>query len=119
MSSLINYIYDCWYDKQQTTVTSGYHMTDEFDYSIVDAKYLISKEDLEKINLKPVDNIIPGPSRNMPPLDKVNLQSLNKAQLNVILNVKLKPIPQIEKQTKYLPRHPVLRELLDKYQAQY
>ena len=50
----------------------------------------------------------------MPYIDIVNLQSLNKAQLNIILNVKLKPIPYIEKQMYYEPKHPVLRELLAK-----
>ena len=46
----------------------------------------------------PVKDIIPGPSRNMPPMfDKVDLRNLNKAQLDAILSVKLKPTPPIVK----------------------
>ena len=87
----------------------------EKDYSVVDKKYLISKEDLEKINLKPVSNIVANPSRNMPYIDIVNLQSLNKAQLNMILNVKLKPAVPNKKPTYYETKHPVLKELLDTF----
>jgi hypothetical protein len=119
MSFIVNYIYD-YLNPQECVLHAKhdiYHINEDLDndYSVIDKKYLISKEDLEKINLKPVDNIIPNPSRNMPLIDIVNLQSLNKAQLNSILNVKLKPIPYIEKQTKYKPRHPVLREILEKF----
>ena len=78
-------------------------------------KYLISINDLKSVNLTPVKNIIPGPSRNMPPFDKVNLRMLNKAQLNAILNVKLKPVIKKEKTIYYPPRHPVLNELHKKF----
>lgn len=119
MSFIVNYIYDYLNPQKSILYTKNdiYHVNENLDndYSVVDKKYLISKEDLEKINLKPVDNIIPNPSRNMPFIDIVNLQSLNKAQLDSILNVKLKPIPYVEKQTKYKPRHPVLREILEKF----
>lgn len=119
MSFIVNYIYD--YLKPQESILYAkhdiYHLNENVDteYSLIDKKYLISKEDLEKINLKPSDNIIPNPSRNMPIMDMVDLRSLNKAQLNLILNVKLKPTPKLEKQTKFEPRHPVLREILQKF----
>jgi hypothetical protein len=83
----------------------------------LDKKYLITLNDLKSVNLQPVKDIIPAPSRNMPPLfDKINLQNLNKAQLECILNVKLKPIPKLEKIIFYQPRHPVLAELLKKFE---
>jgi hypothetical protein len=64
--------------------------------------YLITTEDLLKVNLKPSNKVIPNPSRNMPPFfDKINLRMLNKAQLHTILSVKLKPIPEIIKQKTY------------------
>ena len=77
--------------------------------------HYVSVNDLYSVNLYPVKDIIPNPSRNMPPFyDKVDLRNLNKAQLNSILNVKLKPIPLIEKNIVYEIRHPCLRELLNK-----
>ena len=119
----MSFIYNFFYnysksepEKQNSNLVSKFHINDnvEDEYSLLDKKFLISKKDLEKINLKPVDNVIPNPSRNMPFMDKVSLQSLNKAQLDIILNVKLKPIPIIEKNNNYEPRHPVLREILQK-----
>jgi len=117
MSSLFTYIYDFMNVKSDTNINNKYHTNEnvEDDYSVIDKKYLISKEELEKINLKPSSDIIPGPSRNMPPLDKFNLQSLNKAQLTTILNIKLKPTPPREKILYYEPKHPVLRELLNTF----
>ena len=75
----------------------------------------VTIDDLQSVNLQPVKDIIPNPSRNMPPFyDKVDLRNLNKAQLNSILNVKLKPTPVIEKKIVYEIRHPCLREILNK-----
>jgi hypothetical protein len=75
----------------------------------------VSINDLKSVNLTPVKDIVPNPSRNAPPFfEKVDLRNLNKAQLNSILNVKLKPIPQLEKVKVYEVRHPCLRELLSK-----
>jgi len=80
-----------------------------------DKKYLVTIDDLKSVNLQPVNNIVPSPSRNMPPMyDKVDLSNLNKAQLYEILNVKLKPVDIIHKTTIYEPRHPVLKELINK-----
>lgn len=82
---------------------------------ISEQKYLITIEDLKSVNLQPVNNIIPAPSRNMPPMyDKVDLRNLNKAQLYEILNVKLKPVNIISEVKIYEPRHPVLKELINK-----
>jgi len=105
--------------KPQPESSIIYHLNEELekDYSVVDKKYLISKEDLEKINLKPVSDIIANPSRNMPYKDVVSLKSLNKAQLNMILNVKLKPSVPNEKPKYYETKHPVLRELLDIFKS--
>ena len=81
-------------------------------------KYLITINELNSVNLNPVKDVIPGPSRNMPSsFDKVNLQNLNKAQLQQILNVKLKPIIVKEKILFYEPRHPVLYELTKKFKS--
>jgi hypothetical protein len=78
-------------------------------------KFLISIDQLKSVNLQPPKNIIPAPARNMPPMfDKIDLRNLNKAQLDCILNVKLKPTPKVEKIIYYEPRHPVLAELLKK-----
>ena len=121
MSLLFNFFTNYFKtDIQEVTNTlvlnSKFHVNDntEDEYSVLEKKFLISSEDLEKINLRSSEDIIPNPSRNMPLLDKVSLQNLNKAQLNIILSVKLKPIPKIEKQKIYEPRHPVLKEILQK-----
>lgn len=75
----------------------------------------VTINDLKSVNLNPVKDIVPNPSRNAPPFfEKVDLRNLNKAQLNCILNVKLKPIPILEKVKVYEVRHPCLRELLSK-----
>ena len=86
------------------------------DTEIPVKKFFINIEDLKKVNLQPVKDIIPNPSRNIPPFfDKVDLRNLNKAQLNAILSVKLKPTPPIIKKIYFEPRHPVIRELHQKY----
>ena len=80
----------------------------------------VSIKDLKSVNLSPIKNMIPNPSRNAPPcFDKVDLRNLNRAQLNSILNVKLKPVPKIDKIRKYEVRHPCLRELLTKRNVIY
>lgn len=71
----------------------------------------ISESDLSKVNLHP-KNVIPGPARNMPNIDKFSLQVLSKAHIQDILAVKLKKTDVKPKQSYYEPRHPVLRELL-------
>ena len=84
----------------------------------IDKKFLISIDDLKSVNLQPCKNIIPAPARNMPPMfDKIDLRNLNKAQLDCILNVKLKHVPNVKKIVYYEPRHPVLLELLKKFKS--
>lgn len=124
MAYLLNYIYDYWTPSpvvNSNSIVNNYHINEnvEEDCYLIDKKFLITNEILEKINLKPPVNIIPNPSRNMPPIDKFNLRCLNKAQLNTIMSVKLKPIPKIEKTQKYEPRHPVLKEILEKTKIKY
>ncbi len=123
MSYLLNYVYNFWNPTEVVILkeNNNYHINEnvEDDCYLIDKKFLITKELLEEINLKPPDNIIPNPRRNMPPIDKMNLRCLNKAQLNIIMNVKLKPVPKIEKQQKYEQRHPVLKEMLEKTKIKY
>ena len=76
-----------------------------------DEKIIISIDDLKSVNLKPCTY----PSNVPPVFDKIDLRNLNKSQLDCILNVKLKHIPTIEKMVSYEPRHPVLAELLKKF----
>ena len=84
--------------------------------STIENKCLITPDDLKSVNLNPPKDIIPSPTRNMPPtFTTVDLRNLNKAQLNQILNVKLKPIPIKEKINFYEHRHPVLKELYNKF----
>lgn len=81
--------------------------------------YLVSANELLSVKLKPLKDVIPAPARNMPNINKFQLHMLNKAQLNAILSVKLKPI-NIQKSSKvYEPRHPVLKELLQKRSTLY
>ena len=84
----------------------------------------VSIQDLKSVHLTPViKEIVPNPSRNAPPcFSKVDLRNLNRAQLNCILNVKLKPVPfppSTEVKKIYEVRHPCLRELLKKRNVIY
>jgi hypothetical protein len=82
----------------------------------------VSIKDLKSVNLTPIREIIPNPSRNAPPcFSKVDLRNLNRAQLNCIMNVKLRPIPPPldPKLRMYEVRHPCLRELLKKRHVIY
>ena len=112
--SILNYLnfYNLIYN-------SNNNIQEEENFTVVKPeckKYLINIDDLKKVNLQPPKDIIPGPSRNMPPLfDKVDLRNLNKAQLNCILKVKLKKTRPNEKIKYYEPRHPVLSELHTKF----
>lgn len=121
MNSLLDYI-NSWFYTQQNNDNNDNNdnivTSQEEKQNNDDIVCLISPKDLINIKLKPTKNIIPSPARNMPPVDKFYLANLNKAQLKEILNVKLKPIPTKDKfynkVTKYEPKHPVLRELLQK-----
>lgn len=106
-------IFSYFYNYQQEEINES----DDFIFirPEEDKKYLISCSDLRSVNLQPLKDIIPNPSRNMPFFDKVNLQNLNKAQLNAVLSVKLRPTIRNQKITYYEPRHPVLCELRKKF----
>lgn len=82
---------------------------------ILPKKFIISADDLKKVNLNPEKNVIPGPTRNMPVLDTFELQIHNKAHLDEILNIKLRPTVVNKKPTYYPPRHPVVKELNEKF----
>jgi hypothetical protein len=115
MTSLFYYISSWLYTEENTSCIPD---SPPFNNQIIPEskntlKYLVSADDLLGVKLKSVDSIVPSPARNMPNISKFNLQMLNKAQLNAILSVKLKPVKPQKKKT-YLPRHPVLRELLSK-----
>lgn len=78
-------------------------------------KFLISSDDLIKINLNSTKDIIPGPSRNMPPIDTFELSNFNKAQLEEILSIKLKPTKVNIKPDYYPPKNPVIRQMNEKF----
>lgn len=70
----------------------------------------VSIKDLQSVSLQPLP-----PLRNTPSFKKIDLRNLNRAQLDCILSVKLRPIPpKMEEVRKYEVRHPCLRELLQK-----
>lgn len=111
-SYLNYYIYGIEVEKKEE-IKEDIKKKDEDDYVKLN---FISIEQLKSVNLQPIKDIIPNPSRNVPPnFTKVDLRNLNKAQLDCILNVKLKPSPKIIKNTIYEPRHPCLKELLNKF----
>jgi hypothetical protein len=78
-------------------------------------KFLITPEDLKNVKLEFNKDVVPSPARNMPLINTFELLSLNKAQLQEILNIKLKPVEKKIKQIYYPPRHPVIREMHQKF----
>jgi len=78
-------------------------------------KFLISIDDLNKVNLKFTEDIVPAPSRNMPSISVYKLNTSNKAYLDEILNIKLKPAIVNIKPEYYPPRNPVIREMNEKF----
>jgi hypothetical protein len=82
---------------------------------VLPKKFIICADDLKKVNLNHQKDVIPGPSRNMPVLDTFELQIYNKAHLDEILNIKLRPTVVNKKPTYYPPRHPVVKELNEKF----
>ena len=117
MSSILEYFNYYFYGTSvENKVENKNPETDSSSLKKIDKKFLISIDDLKSVNLQPCKNIIPAPARNMPPMfDKIDLRNLNKAQLDCILNVKLKHVPNVKKIVYYEPRHPVLQELLKKF----
>ena len=113
MSALFNYIGSWWVTPQEQNEVKAYNVISK-SFPNERQLPLITPTDLINVKLNPVKDIVPSPARNMPPLDKFTLNVLNQAQLRQILSVKLKPTKHIEKINCYEPRHPVLKELLQK-----
>ena len=108
MNSVYYYFSYLWYGNQPV----------ETDVSIVPnvpKKFIISPSDLKKVDLVHHKGVTPSPSRNMPLLDTFELNIYNKAQLTEILNIKLKPTKVNEKPTYYPPRHPVVKQLNERF----
>jgi len=115
MSILYNYLNYYLYGTEENENQKEDEREDEREDDFIKLNF-VSIEQLKSVNLQPIKDIIPNPSRNIPPnFTKVDLRNLNKAQLDCILSVKLKPAPKIIKNTTYEPRHPCLRELLNKF----
>ena len=116
MSALFSYIGYWWSSSEDRSGVEQDKVTNVIPKSLLEEKplSLISASDLIKVKLNPPKYIIPAPARNMPPLDKITLNFLNQAQLREIMSVKLKKIKYREKVEYYEPRHPVLKELLQK-----
>ena len=58
--------------------TSYFYNDDKIEQKEDKPKFLITSDDLKKLNLKSTENIIPAPSRNMPLLDTFELCIHNK-----------------------------------------
>ena len=105
---LFDYIYSLFFITSTDIITQNETKIDEDDLFIVKP---IIIHDINKIQLKPMkDRILKQPTYT-----KIDVKNLNKNQLNEILNVKLKKSNTLnQKQQKFEPRHPVLKELLQK-----
>lgn len=117
MYSLVDYIRSWWSPPADIDLESSANFRNIVTSIDSDIKRsllppLVSPNDLLSVKLKPPDDIIPAPARNMPSIDPISLYTLNKAQLQQILSVKLKKVPKRPRKKYYEPRHPVLRELL-------
>ena len=113
MSSIVDYINSWLYTpgliEKNSDIPTAPLFTPPTPNDII---YLVSVNELLSVKLKSVSDIIPAPARNMPCITKFQLHMLNQAQLESILSVKLKHIKRSTEPKTYLPRHPVLRELL-------
>lgn len=117
LSTYYNYLSNYFNYEQKKEEEKKQELLDDF----VKVGGFVSIKDLKSVHLTPIKEIIPNPSRNAPPcFSKVDLRNLNRAQLNCILNVKLKPVPpSIAVNKIYEVRHPCLRELLKKRNVIY
>lgn len=122
LSTYYNYISQ-YFNREEQAVANKREIFVDDDFVKVGG--FVSIQDLKSVHLTPViKEIVPNPSRNAPPcFSKVDLRNLNRAQLNCILNVKLKPVPLPSSPTAvkkiYEVRHPCLRELLKKRNVIY
>lgn len=104
---IINYFYDVYnYLFQSNDVESH----NDIDYDEIVHVKSFTIDDINKVQLKSVKDR----QLNKPLYNKVSLQNLNNNQLKDILNVKLNKTQITQKSEIYEPRHPVLRELLEK-----
>ena len=116
LSTYYNYISQ-YFNRQEHALNKKEVFVDD---DFVKVGGFVSIQDLKSVHLTPVMKEIP--SRNAPVcFSKVDLRNLNRAQLNCILNVKLKPVPVPPTVVKkiYEVRHPCLRELLKKRSVIY
>lgn len=114
MSFILEFITNLYNYDNDKLITNDIIDNDKNDIENYNISF-VSEDILKSVNLKPVKDIQPNPARNVPPnFSKVDLRNLNKAQLNAILSVKLKPTPINDKIRVYEPRHPCLKELLNK-----
>lgn len=121
LSTYYRYISNYFSQEEQQQHHHHQEIKSELDDDFVKIGF-VSIKDLKSVHLTPVREIVPNPSRNAPPcFSKVDLRNLNRAQLNCILNVKLRPIPPPldPKLRMYEVRHPCLRELLKKRNVIY
>jgi hypothetical protein len=122
MASIVEYLSAWWWNSPDPNLEVNVPLApplrhDETDEKKNKTKSLISIEDLISIKLKPVKNYIPAPARNMPAMNKYKLCMMNKAQLQEILRTRLKHVPKRQKKKSFIPRHPVLKELLSKTES--
>ena len=98
MNSIYSYFSYFWY----STETLEPEVT-------IPKKIIISPNDLKKVDLI---------HREINPVNSINtfeLNIYNKAQLDEILRIKLKPAKVNEKPTYYPPRNPVVKQLNEKF----
>ena len=121
MSGLVEYISSWWVypqenedKKLQENNTDKKYQDDSRATKRESIRVLISPKDLLSVKLTPIKNVIPAPARNMPCMDKFSLSILNKAQLKEILSIKLRKTKIRSPRKKFIHRHPVLKELLEK-----
>ena len=108
MFSFIEYLSSWFYNNPETSKNAN------------KPKCLISSSDL--LSVKLVSPTIYPQTENKKNTSMFRLQDLNNAQLSEILNVKLKLTNNsviIHNKKTYQPRHPVLKELIDKVNNQH
>ena len=104
MSSLYSYLHSWIY--------SSYPSGQQSDIDVPQAPSLAC---VSSAHASVSDSItIPFPARNMPSMEVFRLHALNKTHLDAIMNVKLRHVEVLPTTRVYSPKHPVLKELLEK-----
>ena len=107
------YLYNEEKKIQEEEILIDFHT--ENDIITVEKKFVISLSDIKSVNLQPVTKQLnKKKEQKTNNFEKINMRCLNKAQLDAIMNVKLKHVDNIVENKTYEPRHPVLKELLNK-----